>query len=77
VIVAAAALKGYRLAQRGMPAGDALAFASGGAAAFASTLAASGIVQRMDRARSYLPFAAYRLALGAVALLRLNGGDGR
>ena len=49
----------------------------GGAAAFASTLAVSGLVPRMDRTRSYLPFAAYRVALGAVALLRLNGGDGR
>ena len=77
VIVAAAGLKGYRLARRGMPAGDALTFAAGGTAAFASTLAVSGIVPRMDRARSYLPFAAYRVALGAVALLRLNGGDGR
>jgi undecaprenyl-diphosphatase len=77
VIVAAAGLKGYRLARRGMPAGEALAFAAGGLAAFASTLALSGLVPRVDRARSYLPFAAYRVALGGIALVRLNGGDGR
>jgi undecaprenyl-diphosphatase len=73
IIVAAAGLKGYRLALRGMPTGEALAFAAGGLAAFASTLAASGLVPRVDRARSYLPFAAYRVALGALALRRRAG----
>jgi undecaprenyl-diphosphatase len=70
IIVAAAGLKGYRLARRGMPGGEALAFAAGGAAAFLSTLLASGLVPRVDRARSYLPFATYRVALGALALRR-------
>jgi hypothetical protein len=41
-------------------------------AAFASTLAASPLVGVVDRARSYRPFAAYRIALGAVALRRLR-----
>jgi hypothetical protein len=31
----------------------------------------------VDRAPSYLPFAGYRAVLGAVALMRLNGRDGR
>jgi undecaprenyl-diphosphatase len=74
IIVAAAGLKGYRLARRGMPTGEALAFAAGGLAAFASTLAAIGLVPRVDRARSYLPFAAYRVALGTLVLSRLVTG---
>jgi undecaprenyl-diphosphatase len=77
IILAAAGLKGFRLARSGLPADLRRAFAAGLAASFASTLASRGLVPRVDRARSYLPFAAYRAALGAVALMRLNGRDGR
>jgi hypothetical protein len=31
----------------------------------------------VDGARSYAPFAAYRVALGVVSLMRLNGAHGR
>jgi undecaprenyl-diphosphatase len=72
IIVAATCLKGYRLARRGLPAGMATPFGAGFAAAFASTLASSRLVARMDAARSYAPFAAYRVALGAGSLCRLS-----
>lgn len=69
VIVGATALKGARLSRRGLPAPVAAAFAAGAAASFASTLLAAPLVARADRAPSYAPFAAYRVALGAVSLI--------
>lgn len=68
VIVGATVLKGVRLAKRGLPPGIAGPFAAGAATAFASTLASAPLVAAADRSRSYAPFAAYRIALGAVAL---------
>jgi undecaprenyl-diphosphatase len=73
IILAAAGLKGLRVARRGMPAG----MLAGAGAAFASTLLSSPLVQVVDGARSYVPFAGYRVALGAVSLMRLNGAHGR
>ena len=73
IIFAAAGLKGVRLWRRGLPP----AVPAGALAAFASTLASSRLVAVMDGARSYAPFAAYRVALGVVALMRLNGVHGR
>ena len=72
IILAAAGLKGYRLWRRGLPRELAAPFAAGAAAAFGSTLISSRLVPLVDGARSYLPFAAYRVALGAVALRRLS-----
>jgi undecaprenyl-diphosphatase len=69
VIVGATALKGVRLAKRGLPPGIALPFAAGAGAAFVSTLACSPLVAAADRAPSYAPFAAYRIVLGTVALV--------
>jgi undecaprenyl-diphosphatase len=77
IILAAAGLKGMRLWRRGLAPEVRSAFALGAAAAFASTLASSPLVRLVDGARSYAPFAVYRGALGAVALIRLNGGHGR
>jgi undecaprenyl-diphosphatase len=71
-IVGAAALKGVRLVGRGVPAHLAVAFSTGAAAAFASTLASRGLLGRIERARSYLPLAAYRVALGAGAAVLLR-----
>ena len=73
IILAAAGLKGVRLWRRGLPRELRAPFACGAAAAFGSTLAASRLVGVVDGARSYAPFAAYRMALGAVALARLGG----
>ena len=71
IILAAAGLKGYRLARRGLPSSLAGPFAAGAVAAFGSTLVSSGrLVPLVDGARSYLPFAAYRVTLGALALTR-------
>ncbi|HVE68911.1 MAG TPA: undecaprenyl-diphosphate phosphatase [Solirubrobacteraceae bacterium] len=72
VIAGATALKGYRLARRGLPPRLALAFATGAGAAFASTLASARIVRSVDRGHSLLPYAAYRTALGALTLHRLR-----
>jgi undecaprenyl-diphosphatase len=70
VIAGATALKGLRLARRGLPRELRAPFAVGAAAAFVSTLVCSPLVARMDRVRSYAPFGAYRVALGIVALSR-------
>ena len=72
IILAATGLKGYRLARRGLPGGMAASFGAGLAAAFASTLVSSRLVPRVDAARSYAPFAVYRVALGALSLSRLS-----
>ncbi|MEA2428445.1 MAG: undecaprenyl-diphosphatase [Thermoleophilaceae bacterium] len=77
IILAAAGLKGCRLWRRGLPADIAAPFAAGAAAAFASTLASSRLVRLVDSARSYAPFAGYRVGLGVVSLIRLNGAHGR
>jgi len=70
IILAAAGLKGYRLSRRGLPRELRAPFAAGAAAAFLSTLASTQLIRIVDGARSYAPFAAYRVALGAVALKR-------
>jgi undecaprenyl-diphosphatase len=64
IIAGAALLKGVRLAQRGLPARLATPFAAGAAAAFASAFAAARFIPLIDGVPSYLPFAAYRMALG-------------
>jgi undecaprenyl-diphosphatase len=71
IILAAAGLKGYRLSRRGLPRSLALPFALGAGASFASTLASTRLIRVVDGARSYAPFAAYRVALGAFAAYRL------
>jgi len=72
VIVGASVLKGVRLAKRGLPPEIAASFAVGTAASFASTLASAWIVQRVERDRSPLPYAAYRVALAGVVAARLR-----
>ncbi len=70
VIVGATALKGVRLARRGLPAGMAAAFAAGVAAAFASTLLSVRLIRAVERDRSLAPFSVYRVALAALVLRR-------
>jgi undecaprenyl-diphosphatase len=72
VIAGATALKGYRLARRGLPRRTAAAFAAGTAASFASTLASVRIVRTVDRGHSLFPYAAYRTALAALVVRRLR-----
>jgi len=72
VIAGATGLKGVRLARRGLSPELRAPFVAGLAAAFVSTLASRRLIGVMDGARSYAPFAAYRVALGAVGLARLR-----
>jgi undecaprenyl-diphosphatase len=72
IIVAATGLKGARLAKRGLPRELRAPFAAGAGAAFVSTLLAARLVGVVDSARSYAPFAAYRVALGAIAAWRTS-----
>ena len=73
VIAAAAALKGLRMARRGLPPGLARPFAGGAAAAFVSTLGAVRLLARRDdHLPSYTPFAAYRIGLAVLVLARLR-----
>jgi len=72
IIIAATGLKGARLARRGLPRELRAPFAVGAAAAFASTLASRRLVDVVDSAPSYAPFAAYRVALGAIAAWRIS-----
>ena len=71
VIVGATALKGARLARRGVPPalGDARSRPASGAA-FVSTLASVRIIRAVERDRSFAPYAAYRALLAAVVLRR-------
>jgi undecaprenyl-diphosphatase len=71
VIGGATFLKCLRLWQRGLPEGSSEAFAVGVVASFASTLAATPLIELVERDRSLLPFSAYRVALGSVALRKL------
>jgi undecaprenyl-diphosphatase len=70
IIVGATALKGTRLARRGVPRPVALAFAAGVGAAFASTLASVRIIRAVERDRSFAPYAAYRALLAGAVLRR-------
>jgi undecaprenyl-diphosphatase len=72
VIIGAAALKGVRLAHRGVPPDVGRGMAAGSAAAFASTLGSLRLIGMLERSRSLLPYAAYRTALAAVTLARLR-----
>jgi undecaprenyl-diphosphatase len=68
VIMGAAVLKGVRLTRRGIPPGFAGGMVAGATAAFVSTLASMRLIAMLERGRSLLPYAAYRTAVGALAL---------
>ncbi|MFI5010393.1 MAG: undecaprenyl-diphosphate phosphatase [Solirubrobacterales bacterium] len=68
VLLGAAALKGRRLAQRGVPPGLGAPLGAGAGAAFVSTLACSPLVAPGRRSRSLLPFSLYRGALAALVI---------
>jgi undecaprenyl-diphosphatase len=72
VIAGAAALKGWRLTQRGVPADAGRTLAAGAGAAFLSTLAGAPLIGEHWRKRRLAPFALYRLGL-AGAVLGLRG----
>lgn len=70
VIVGATALKGTRLARRGLPPGLAGRFAAGVIASFLSTLGSTWLIRQVERDRSLLPYAGYRGALALAVLAR-------
>ena len=71
VMAGAAALQMVRLLREGLPRELAAPLAAGTGAAFTSTIASARLVGAMDGAGSYAPLAAYRVAMGALALARL------
>jgi undecaprenyl-diphosphatase len=77
VIVGATALKTVRLRRRGLPPGAAAPFAAGAAASFVSTLGSTWLIRQVERDRSLLPYAAYRLALAGVVVRSLRQRSAR
>ncbi|MBX5441579.1 MAG: undecaprenyl-diphosphate phosphatase [Solirubrobacteraceae bacterium] len=77
IIVGAGALKGARLARRGLPSGTAAAFAAGIGASLLSTLASTWLIRLVERDRSPAPYAAYRTALAGLVIRRLWKDRGR
>ncbi len=71
VIAGATLLKGVRLRRRGVPTQTRAAFAVGATASFASTLGSTWLIAQVERDRSLLPYALYRLGLGGFVLARL------
>ena len=68
VIAGATALKSVRLARRGLPRRTSGPFALGAGASFVSTLGFTWVIRQVERDRSLLPYAAYRVALASLAL---------
>jgi undecaprenyl-diphosphatase len=72
VIAGATLLKTVRLARRGLPPRSALPIALGAGASFASTLGSTWLIRQVERDRSLLPDAVYRLGLAGVVLARVS-----
>jgi undecaprenyl-diphosphatase len=72
IIVGATALKGARLARRGVGPELRRSMALGVAASFASTLASQRLIGLVERDRALWPYAAYRAGLAAVVLAKLH-----
>ena len=77
VIAGATLLKTIRLGRRGLPPGTAIPFAAGAAASFGSTLGSTWLIRQVERDRSLLPYAVYRIALALVVIGRLRRQGGR
>jgi undecaprenyl-diphosphatase len=75
VIAGATLLKTARLRRRGIPPGTTLPLAAGAAASFASTLGSTWLIRQVERDRSLLPYAIYRIALAVVVARRLWQSD--
>lgn len=70
VIIGATVRSAIRLRRHGVGQGLGRAFATGAAAAFASTLVSERLGDRLDRDRPLWPYAAYRAGLAALVLTR-------
>ena len=73
VILGAVALKGSRLAGRGISRRQKKWLAVGVVTSFASTLASNGLIGMVERDRALMPYSAYRIAFGLLVLARLGG----
>ena len=72
VIAGATLLKGVRLRRRGLEPGTGAMFAVGAAASFASTLVSTWLIRQVERDRSLLPYAAYRVVLASAIIRHLR-----
>jgi undecaprenyl-diphosphatase len=72
VIAGATLLKGVRLRRRGLEPGTGATLAAGAGASFASTLLSTWLIRQVERDRSLLPYAVYRMALAAVMIGHLR-----
>jgi undecaprenyl-diphosphatase len=72
IIVGAAALKGTRLARRGVPPRLRRSLAVGIASSFASALASQRLIELVERDRALWPYAAYRGSLAALVLWKIG-----
>jgi undecaprenyl-diphosphatase len=72
VIAGATLLKGTRLRRRGLEPGTGAMLAVGAAASFASTLVSTWLVRQVERDRSLLPYAAYRVVLASAIIRHLR-----
>jgi undecaprenyl-diphosphatase len=72
VIAGATLLKTVRVGRRGLAPGTALPFAAGAGASFASTLGSTWLIKQVERDRSLLPYAVYRLVLAGAVVRRLR-----
>jgi undecaprenyl-diphosphatase len=72
IIVGASALKGTRLARRGVGPELRRSLALGVASSFASTLASQRLIGLVERDRALWPYAAYRAGLAAAVLIKVR-----
>lgn len=71
IIAGATILKSARLRRRGLPPRTRIAFLAGAGASLVSTLGSTWLISQVERDRSLLPYAAYRVALGTFVLRRI------
>lgn len=71
VIAGATLLKGLRLRRRGLDPQARSAFAAGAAASFTSTVGSTWLIRQVERDRSLVPYAVYRVLLAAAIVVRL------
>ncbi len=72
IITAATVLKGSRLARSGLQRDLRAPFAVGVGASFASTVASTWLIGRVERDRSLVPYALYRFALAGLVVRQLR-----
>ncbi len=77
VIAGATLLKSVRLWRAGLPPAALTPLLAGAGASFASTLGSTWLIRQVERNRSLLPYALYRVSLAALVLGRRSGRSAR